>query len=116
MMGSRKALSLALGLVFFAGRTASATDYWDLATFNDNNLVVGRNTLVHGSSQQHDLQGNPGPVPDQDWSFTTNYPRTSSEAVIDAAGGDLNMQDVANFARFDVLGALLQTSEETNVG
>jgi hypothetical protein len=116
MMRSGISLSLALGLVLFAARNGSATDYWDLATNKDNSLLQTKNTLVHGSSQQHDLEVNPGPVADQDWYFTTNYLRTSSEAVIDAAGGDLNMQDVANLQRFDVAGALLQTSEETNPG
>jgi hypothetical protein len=84
-------LSLALGLALVGGQSVSATDYWDLATLNDN-FVFTRNELVHGTSQQHDLQANgalEGLVADQDWYLTLSYPNSSYEAVIDGTGGDI---------------------------
>jgi hypothetical protein len=115
MMRSSVWLSLALGLALFGGRNASARDYWDLATNNDNGIQT-LNELVHGASQQHDLEANPGPAVDQDWYLALTYPRSSYEAVIDAAAGDLNMQDVDNFHRLNIAGIPIQTSEHTTVG
>jgi hypothetical protein len=116
MMRRSAWLGPALGLVLFGVRSASATDYWDLATIPDNSLLAAQNNLVHGASQQHDLQANPGPVTDVDCYIATDFPRSSFEAVVDAAGADLIMQDNLNFQRFDSQGLPLQTSEQTDVG
>jgi hypothetical protein len=116
MMRRSIGLSLALGLALVGARTASATDYWDLATINDNGAGTN-NELVHGTSQQHDLQANPGPVADQDWYVVISYPRSSYEALIDSPSGNLQMYNVTNFQRLDGTGStVLQTSEFANVG
>ena len=114
-MRSNILLRVALGLTVVGAPIASATDYWDLSSNNDNGITT-RTNLLHGASQQHDLEANPGPVADEDWYGATQYPRYSYEAVIDAAGGDLNIQDVTNFQRLDFGGTVTQTSEEANVG
>jgi hypothetical protein len=115
-MRSNILLRVALGLAVVGAPTASATDYWDLATDNDNSGPGGTdNELVHGTSQQHDLQANPGPVADEDWYSVLNHARSSYEAVIDSASGDLDMPaPAANFQRLDIGGTVLQTSENAN--
>jgi hypothetical protein len=107
-------LGLALGLALAAGRSASATDYWDLAADNDNGLGTD-NELVHGSSQQHDLQNNGG-LADQDWYRVISYARSSYEAIIDSTSGDINMGTGNNFDRLDIGGVTLQGAEFANVG
>lgn len=118
MMRRSTWLSLALGLALVGARTAPASDYWDLSINNDNSSGTTQNVLLHGTSQQHDLQPNPGPVADEDWFFVNNYPRSSYEAVIDSTSGDLGMYaDLANLERLDwPVGTVLQTSESADVG
>jgi hypothetical protein len=103
-------LSLALGLALVGARSASATDYWDLGSSTDSGSSTD-NDLIHGTSQQHDLQANAGPFPDQDWYGVTSSPRSSFEAVIDSTGGDLNLTS-PDFQRlaFDQT-TVLQSSE-----
>ena len=115
-MRSIVGLSLALGLLLGAG-TASATDYWDLATATDNGIGTD-NELGHGTEQLHDLEANAGPVPDQDWYGVFAYRTSSYEAVIDSMSGDLDMYNPPeNFQRLAVDGVtVLQTSEEANGG
>jgi len=117
MMRRNAWLSLALGLTLLGARTASATDYWDLAAFGDSGSFTF-NELVHGSSQQHDLEANPGPIADEDWYIVNSYPGSSYEAVIDSASGDLLMSNpLSNFERIDFSGTtVVQTSERANVG
>ena len=114
MTRTNACLSLALGLAFFGARSASATDYWDLGSSTDSGSSTD-NELVHGTSQQHDLQANAGPIPDQDWYAVTSYPRSSFEAVIDSTGGDLNLVS-SDFQRlaFDQT-TVLQSSEFANI-
>jgi hypothetical protein len=116
-MRSNILLRVTLGLAVAGAPIASATDYWDVATDNDNSGPGGTdNELVHGTSQQHDLQANPGPVADEDWYSVTNHPRSSYEVVIDSASGDLDMPAPAeNFQRLDIDGlTVLQTGENAN--
>ena len=104
-----------LVLALAAAPIASATDYWDLATDNDNG-TGSDNELFHGASQQHDLQTNPGPVADQDWYVVISHPRSSYEAVIDSPSGDLDLTFLPDFQRLDSLGTtVLQTSEFANI-
>ena len=60
-MRSNILLRVALGLTVVGAPIASATDYWDLSSNNDNGITT-RTNLLHGASQQHDLEANPGPV------------------------------------------------------
>jgi hypothetical protein len=116
-MRSLAYLGLALGMTLFGAPTAWAHDYWDLASNTDDGPQVV-NELVHGSSQQHDLETKAGPVADQDWYSVISYGTSSYEAVIDATSGDLLMfQASANFVRMDGTGTtVLQTREDANVG
>ena len=116
MMRRGIGLSLALGLALVGPRTASATDYWDLAFVNDDGAFTN-NELIHGTSQQHDLEFHPGPVADQDWYIAINYPRSSYEAVVDSTGTDLYMFNPGSFQRLDVSGTtVLQSAEPANGG
>ena len=109
-------LGAAMGLVLVAGWTASATDYWDASTVTDNGPLETFNDLGHGLSQQHDLQANPGPVPDEDWSYMYQPLRSSFEAILDAASGDINSANTATLQRVAGDGStVLQTSENANV-
>lgn len=114
-MRSLPYLGLALSLI--GAPTAWAHDYWDLASITDDG-PVDVNELVHGASQQHDLETKAGPVADQDWFFVVSHAASSYEAVVDATSGDLALStDGANFQRLDVTGTtVLQSSEGANVG
>ena|SRR2546428_1579466 len=108
-------LSIALGLALLGVRSASATDYWDLATDNDNGIGTD-NELLNGTTQQHDLQVN-GAVADQDWFVVVNYPRSSYEALVDSTSGDLNLFGAGAFSRLDATGtSVLQAAEYANPG
>jgi len=107
-------LSLALGLALAGARTSSATDYWDFSLNNDNGVTT-KNQMYHGTSQQHDLQTNPGPVADQDWYFVPNFPGASYEAVIDSTSFPLDFQTDFQRLDFDAT-TVLQSSEEADVG
>ena len=110
-------LSLALGLALFGGGRATA-DYWDVGVFTDNSFGNTRNELVHGTSQQHDLEANGGGleglVADQDWYIVISDTTSSYEAVIDGTGGDIN------FVGFDRIAedgtTVLQSSDPANPG
>ena len=109
-------LRLALGLALVGAESVSASDYWDVATNNDNSFFLTRNELVHGTSQQHDLEANgglEGIVSDQDWYIAISYPTGSYEAVIDGTGGD-----ITPFVGLDRIASdgttVLQTSGEAN--
>ena len=109
-------LIAAISLALAGAGTASSTDYWDLSTNNDNGFIETFNELAHGLSQQHDLQANPGPVADEDWTFFFTPPRSSFEAVIDSASGDI-AGPLTMFQRLDGGGSMVvQTSEIANVG
>jgi hypothetical protein len=116
-MPTLTAVGLAVGLTLFAVPTIRATDYWDLATNNDNGTQTD-NQLIHGIEQLHDLEANAGPVPDQDWYGVIGYFRSSYEAVIDSMSGDLDMfAPPENFQRLDTDGTtVLQTSEQATPG
>jgi hypothetical protein len=106
----------AITLTLSGAGTVSATDYWDLSTFNDNGFIETFNELVHGLSQQHDLEANIGPVADEDWTYFFTPPRSSFEAMIDSASGDI-AGPLSMFQRLDGSGSMVvQTSETTNVG
>lgn len=113
----RSLTCLALGLSLFVAPKLSAHDYWDLASITDDGPVA-LNELVHGASQQHDLQTKPGPVADEDWYFVVSYPASSYEAVVDATSGDLALStNGANFERLDVASTtVIQSSEKANPG
>jgi hypothetical protein len=110
-------LALALSLILVGAWTASATDYWDASVINDNSAASTFNELTHGLSQQHDLEANPGPVADEDWLYGFDAPRSSYEAVLDAASADIDTSVPASLERLDGSGTtVLQTSEGVNVG
>jgi len=108
-------LSLALGLALAGARSALATDYWDVTAPPDS-FGFTQNELIHGTSQQHDLQTIPGPVADDDWYIVINSPRSSYEAVVDSPSQNIHMYNLTNLARFDIGGSLLQVSEFATVG
>ena len=107
-------LGLTLGLI--GAPAAWAHDYWDLASITDDG-PVNVNELVHGASQQHDLQTKAGPVADQDWFFVVSHGASSYEAVVDATSGDLALSVSPGLERLDVTGTtVIQFSEGANVG
>jgi hypothetical protein len=109
-------LSVALGLALLGAQTASATDYWDLNTTDDDDNTGTDNELLHGTSQQHDLQV-AGAVADQDWYVAINFPRSSYEALIDSTSGDLNMYSPPTFDRMSSSGTtVVQSAEYANTG
>jgi len=116
-MRTMTAVGLTVGLILFGTPTLRATDYWDVATNNDNGTSTD-NELSHGIEQLHDLEANVGPVADQDWYKVIAYYRASYEVVIDSMSGDLDLQIPAdNFQRLAVDGTtVLQSSEEENLG
>jgi hypothetical protein len=77
------AMAVAWGLAGVAG-----ADVWDTGTPNDNTTAT-QNELVHGSSQTHDLAGQPGPNIDQDLYKIGVPPYTSWEVITDAVGADV---------------------------
>jgi hypothetical protein len=109
--------SLALGLTLLGAPTARAHDYWDLASTTDDGPIAV-NELVHGASQQHDLETKAGPAADQDWYLALSYAASSYEAVIDATSGDLMLfLSSANFERLDAATTtVVQWSEKANPG
>ena len=115
-MRSLPQLGLALGLTLIGAPAAWTHDYWDLASITDDGPIVV-NELVHGASQQHDLETKPGPLADQDWYVAVSFGASSYEAVIDATSGDLSLGSAANFERLDLTGTtVIQSSESANVG
>jgi len=116
-MRSLTYLGVALGLTLFGAPSAWAHDYWDLASTTDDGPQVV-NEVVHGASQQHDLETKAGPLADEDWFFVVSYAASSYEAVVDATSGDLALFITsANFQRLDVTGTtVIQMSEQANVG
>jgi hypothetical protein len=107
-------MSLAVLLSLIAGRTASATDYWDASLTNDDNAINTYNEMYHGVSQQHDLEAHPGPVADEDWSFLMNAPYSSYEAILDSGSADI--YDPL-FHRINADGTTMaQASEAANFG
>jgi hypothetical protein len=116
-MRTRVAPSLVLGLALSAAAESPAIDYWDASAANDNSASGTTNELHHGVSQQHDLETNPGPSADLDWSYVYLAPRSSYEAVVDSASGDIDPFDPAILERLDSSGTVLQqSSEAANVG
>jgi hypothetical protein len=67
---------------------AARADVWDTQTQSDN-TVATENELVHGSDQRHDLGALPGPAADEDWYRLRQAPRSSYEAVVEAAGAEV---------------------------
>ena len=67
---------------------AARADVWDTQTQGDNTVATG-NELVHGSDQLHDLGALPGPAADEDWYRLRQDPRSSYEAVVEAAGAEV---------------------------
>jgi hypothetical protein len=107
---------LALGLSLAGAQTASATDYWDLASESDNG-TFSDNELVHGTFQQHDLQANPGPTADQDWYLVFNYPQSSYEMIVESTGGDTELWIPGSVDRLDTAGTtVIQSAEPAQPG
>jgi hypothetical protein len=105
---------LVLGLLS-AGPT-SATDYWDATLSNDNSAFSTFNEMVHGVSQQHDLEANPGPVADEDWYYMYDAPGSSYEVVLDSAPAEVN-PGTNSLVRVDSDGAtVIQAAEGASVG
>jgi len=112
----RKLPYLGLAVSLIGGPTGWAHDYWDLASTTDDGPVVV-NELVHGASQQHDLETKARPVADQDWFFVVSFGASSYEAVVDATSGDLALSTSPGLDRLDVTGTtVIQFAEKANPG
>jgi hypothetical protein len=67
-------------------------DEWDTATASDGS-AASTNTLLHGSTQPHDLAAGPLPqsLPDEDWYHVTVHPYSSYQFVVDGQTGMVDL-------------------------